>query len=59
MDTDPGKPGLFVTTLPESATEFVFNNGGNDWDSPCNAQNYVVKEPGEYLVQSGAVSKLT
>lgn len=59
MDTDPSKPGLFVVHLPESATEFVFNNGDNDWDSPWDSQNYVITEPGEFLVQSGAVNKLT
>lgn len=59
MDTDPSKPGLFVVHLPESATEFVFNNGDNDWDSPWDSQNYVITEPGEFLVQSGEVSKLT
>lgn len=59
METDPSKPGLFVVSLPESATEFVFNNGENDWDSPWDSQNYEITEPGEFLVQSGAVSKLT
>ena len=59
METDPSKPGLFVVSLPESATEFVFNNGENDWDSPWDSQNYKITEPGEFLVQSGAVSKLT
>lgn len=58
MDTDPSKPGLFVVHLQENATEFVFNNGDNDWDSPWDAQNYEITEPGEFLVQSGKVSKL-
>lgn len=58
MQPDPKQPGLFMVTLPQTNVEFVFNNGNNDWDSPMSG-NYVIEEPGEFLVQSGTVSKLT
>jgi hypothetical protein len=53
------QPGLFAAQLDQNAAQFVFNNGENDWDSPMNTENYSVKGPGEFLVQSGQVSKLS
>lgn len=58
MLPDPQQPGLFVAHLDVEAVEFVFNNGENDWDSPMAGGNYVVKRPGQYLVQSGTISEL-
>lgn len=48
--------GEFTINLDQESTEFVFNNGHNDWDGPWHAENYVVERPGEYLVRSGQVS---
>lgn len=59
MQPDPKQPGLFLVTLPLGTVEFVFNNGNNDWDSPMSGNNYAIDEPGEFLVQSGTISKLS
>lgn len=59
MQPDTKQPGLYMITLPQTKMEFVFNNGSNDWDSPMSGNNYQIEEPGEFLVQSGTVSKLS
>eukprot|EP00892_Ulva_mutabilis_P003916 jgi/Ulvmu1/1897/UM012_0055.1 len=59
MQPDSKQPGLFMISVPHSKLEFVFNNGDNDWDSPLSGNNYLIEEPGEFLVQSGTVSKLS
>jgi hypothetical protein len=58
MQPDARQPGLFVTNLNLDHVEFVFTNGKNDWDSPMHGGNYCIDSPGQYLVQSGTISKL-
>jgi hypothetical protein len=52
MPTEGGRKQLVVEG---SKMEFCLNNGGNDWDSPPG--NYVIKEPGTYVVSGGVLKK--
>ena len=51
--------GVFAVELDQEKAEFVFNNGGQDWDGPWNAENYVIDRPGKYQVKNGKVSRLS
>lgn len=45
--------------LPNASyVEFVINNGGDRWDKPVWAENYVVDGPGMYCVSDGDIQRL-
>lgn len=49
--------GVFIAELDQEQAEFVFNNGGQDWDGPWNAENYFIDRPGHYRVKNGKVTR--
>ncbi len=56
----PGTNGAKTVTLEAATAEFLFNNGGSDWDHPGggNNGNYVAEGPGRYRLENGQLERL-